>query len=628
MPKRFVSWMIGGPQGSGINVAAETLAKAFSRGGLHVFANIEYHSNIMGKHSYYRVRVSEEPVHAPVDEVHLLAALDEETLFGDHHHNPEFPTHHGHVHEVVPGGGIIYDADLGDIRERLGRDDLRLYPVPYFEMIRRALEPFGKAAEYRQYDIMRNTVALGATLAVLDYDFDLVAEVIREQFKGRRARLADLNIQALRVTYDYVHEHFGNDFPWKVRRRERRPDQILIRGVQAVALGKLQAGLGVQTYYPISPATDESTYLEAVQSRYNVVVIQTEDEISAINMAVGAAHAGARASTSTAGPGFALMPEGIGFAAITEAPGLVVFLYQRGGPSTGLPTRTEQADLGFALHPAHGEFPHIVIAPGDVVEAFYDSFEAFNWADRYQMPVIVLVDKYLASSYVTVPRFNTRNLVIDRGVRYRPDGQQDGYLRHAVTESGISPWVVPGTEGVVFWTTSDEHNPKGHISEGVLHRVEQMDKRMRKLELAAREIPDSKKFTLHGPEDAQVTLVGWGTTKGAILDALEELSAFNGLTFNFLQIRMMRPFPAEPVGAILRRARRVILIENNYSGQLGNLIREMTGFRIPHRVLKYDGRPFTVNEIIEGVRRALQDNEERIVMISSEAREVIPWPTR
>jgi len=161
MPKRFVSWMIGGPQGSGINVAAETLAKAFSRGGLHVFANIEYHSNIMGKHSYYRVRVSEEPVHAPVDEVHLLAALDEETLFGDHHHNPEFPTHHGHVHEVVPGGGIIYDADLGDIRERLGRDDLRLYPVPYFEMIRRALEPFGKAAEYRQYDIMRNTVALG-----------------------------------------------------------------------------------------------------------------------------------------------------------------------------------------------------------------------------------------------------------------------------------------------------------------------------------------------------------------------------------------------------------------------------------------------------------------------------------
>ncbi|MER3468687.1 MAG: 2-oxoglutarate ferredoxin oxidoreductase subunit alpha [Thermoflexus sp.] len=523
---------------------------------------------------------------------------------------------------------MIYDADLGDIRGRIGRDDVRLYPIPYFDMIRRALEPFGKAAEYRQYDIMRNTVALGATLAILDYDLEEVAGVIREQFKGRRARVADMNIEALRVTYAYVHETFGNDFPWKIRRRERRPDQILIRGVQAVALGKLQAGLGVQTYYPISPATDESTYLEAVQGKYNVVVIQTEDEISAINMAVGAAHAGARAATSTAGPGFALMPEGIGFAAITEAPGLVVFLYQRGGPSTGLPTRTEQADLGFALHPAHGEFPHIVIAPGDVVEAFYDSFEAFNWADRYQMPVIVLVDKYLASSYITVPRFDTRGLTIDRGVQHRPEGRPDGYLRHAVTESGISPWVIPGTEGVIFWTTTDEHNPKGHISEGVIHRVEQMDKRMRKLEQAAREIPDSKKFTLHGPAEAHVTLVGWGSTKGAILDALEELSAFNGLTFNFLQIRMMRPFPAEPVAAILRRARRAILIENNYSGQLGDLIREQTGFRIPQKVLKYDGRPFTVNEILEGVRRALNSDEERIVMISSEAREVIPWPTR
>jgi 2-oxoglutarate ferredoxin oxidoreductase subunit alpha len=389
----------------------------------------------------------------------------------------------------------------------------------------------------------------------------------------------------------------------------------LIKGFQAVGIAKLKAGLGMQTYYPISPATDESVYLEQKGPAYQLTVVQCEDEISSINMAIGAAHMGVRAATSTAGPGFALMSEGFGFAAITEAPGPVVFLWQRGGPSTGLPTRTEQADLQFALHPAHGDFPHMVIASGDIEEAFRDSFESFNWADRYQLPVIVLLEKILASSLFTSDRIDMRKLRIDRGLVFQPvSPERNGYRRHALTADGISPRAVPGTAGGIFSTTSDEHDPQGHITEGIENRIAMMRKRMGKLETAAREIPQEFKWKLHGPQSADLTLVGWGSTKGAILDAIPELES-EGRTVNFLQLRMMRPFPAEEVGKILASARRTVLVEANYTAQLGALLREHTGVEMQHRILKYDGRPFSRNEVVEGVTRALEERE-REVMVS------------
>jgi 2-oxoglutarate ferredoxin oxidoreductase subunit alpha len=388
---------------------------------------------------------------------------------------------------------------------------------------------------------------------------------------------------------------------------------MLIKGFQAVGIAKLKAGLGMQTYYPISPATDESVYLEAKGPAFQCTVVQCEDEIASINMAIGAAHMGIRAATSTAGPGIALMTEGFGFAAITEAPGPVVFLWQRGGPSTGLPTRTEQADLQFALHPAPGDFPHIVVAPGDINEAFYDSFESFNWADRYQLPVIVLLEKFLASSLFTSDPIDTSQLKIDRGLIFQPNGDGDSYRRHAITADGISPRTLPGMPGGVFSTTSDEHDPEGHITEGVENRITMMRKRMGKLETAAREIPALTKFTLHGPRQADLTLVGWGATKGAILDAIAELEA-EGRRVNFLQIRLMRPFPADAVAAILRNARATVLIENNYSAQLGTLIAEHTGIMLDHHVLKYDGRPFSRNEIVEGVRAATSERKKEVMV--------------
>lgn len=617
LSRRELSWVIGGPQGGGINASAEIYAKALMRGGLHVFANIEFHSNIMGKHSYYRVTAAPVPVRSHVDAIHMLVALDQESLFGDALERKHYPSHTGHVHQVAGGGGIVYDADLKIDQSRFGRDDIHLYPIPFFEVLEEALASVGKGGQSRKYIVMRNTVALGASVGIAGYDEELLFEAIRDEFKGRKAEAAEMNIAAVRMAAAYARDHF----PARPERqlaplpKEQRKPRILIKGFQAVGIAKLKAGLGMQTYYPISPATDESVYLEQKGPAYQLTVVQCEDEISSINMAIGAAHMGVRAATSTAGPGFALMSEGFGFAAITEAPGPVVFLWQRGGPSTGLPTRTEQADLQFALHPAHGDFPHIVIASGDIEEAFRDSFESFNWADRYQLPVIVLLEKLLASSLFTSDRIDMRKLRIDRGLVFQPvSPERNGYRRHALTADGISPRAVPGTAGGIFSTTSDEHDPQGHITEGIENRIAMMRKRMGKLETAAREIPQEFKWKLHGPQTADLTLVGWGSTRGAILDAITELQS-EGRTVNFLQLRMMRPFPAEEVGGILASAQRTVLVEANYTAQLGALVREHTGVDLQHRVLKYDGRPFSRNEVVEGVKRALEEGA-REVMVS------------
>jgi len=608
------TWMIGGPQGSGINSVAENFAKACIRGGLHIFANIEYHSNIKGEHSYYRLRVESKAPRSHVDWVDLLVALDRETLFGDL--NKVHPTHRGHRHEVSPGGGIIYDRSLNLTPESFGRDDIQLFPIPYMDLLVDALKEFGKDKELSKYQVMVNTIALGASLGLADYDFDLATEAIREGFTGRKAALGDLNVSAAKHGYDYAKRSFGEDaFPIKLRKQPLTGKRMMIRGVQAVAIAKLKAGCGFQTYYPITPATDESEYLESHQKDYNMIVVQAEDEISAINMATGAAHAGLRSSTSTSGPGFSLMAEGLGWAGITEAPGPVIILYQRAGPATGLPTRTEQADLRFALHAAHGEFPRIIIAPGDVVENYYDTFDAFNYAEHYQVPVILLTDKFLASTYQDVPLFNGDNLKVDRGdiVSDSDLAGATDYRRYRWTELGISPRAIPGQKGGIFWTTGDEHDEYGHITEAADIRIKMMRKRMRKIELAGQVIPDSKKATLHGPSSSRITLVGWGSSKGAILDGMEDLKS-DGIETNFLQVRFVNPFPTDYVQQVLGSARRKIAIENNYSAQMAGLIREKTGIGMDNTIVKFDGRPFSQNEIYEGVKDIIKNGMKEVTV--------------
>ena len=619
--------MIGGPQGSGINASAEVFAKACSRAGLRVYANIEYHSNIMGKHSYYRVRVDDEDIRSYRDTADILVALDDETLTGDGHHR-RWPTHFGHLHEINEGGGVIFDSEIEFDPKQSGRADLRFYPVPFMEIIKKALEEVGKGEQARRYEVMKNTVGLGASLALCDYPFDLVAEVIRGQFKGKRSEVGELNVRAARLAFEHVRQHeSAKDFPYTLKPGGEPKARILAKGYEIAAIAKLKAGCNFQTYYPISPATDESVFLERHQRDYNLLVVQCEDEISSINMAVGAAHMGVRVATATSGPGFALMVEGIGFASITEAPGPVLVLYQRGGPSTGMPTRQEQGDLQFALHPAQGDFAHIVTAPGDLRESYQDIFSAFNWAERYQMPIIVLSDKKLASVYTTIDKLELKYDKIDRGERFtgsewtaadakgpndtanghngkHGDGTVKEYLRYAFTKDGISPRSRPGIPGGRFWVTSDEHDPDGHITEGVEMRMAMMHKRMGKLALAQKAIPQDQQYALHGPADADLTVVGWGSTKGTILDAIKVLEG-QGKKINFLQCRLMKPFPAQAVGDILRRAKRIVSMEENYSGQLASLVTEHTGVLIKDRINKYDGRPFSEDEVVRALSNAL-----------------------
>jgi 2-oxoglutarate ferredoxin oxidoreductase subunit alpha len=627
--KNRLTWMIGGPQGSGINASAEVFAKACSRAGLRVYANIEYHSNIMGKHSFYRVRVDDDDIRSYRDTADILVALDDETLTGDGHHR-RWPTHFGHLHEINEGGGVVYDSEIEFKPEDGKRPDLRFYAVPFMEIIKKALEEVGKGEQARRYEVMKNTVGLGASLALCDYPFDLVAEVIRSQFKGKRSEVGELNVRAARLAFEHVKQHeSAKDFPYTLRPGSEPKARILAKGYEIAAIAKLKAGCSFQTYYPISPATDESVFLERHQRDYNLLVVQCEDEISSINMAVGAAHMGVRVATATSGPGFALMVEGIGFASITEAPGPVLVLYQRGGPSTGLPTRQEQGDLQFALHPAQGDFPHIVTAPGDLRESYQDIFSAFNWAERYQMPIIVMSDKKLASVYTTIDKLELKYDKIDRGERFtgtewtavdakgpndtanghngnakHGDGNVKEYLRYALTKDGISPRSRPGIPGGRFWVTSDEHDPDGHITEGVEMRMAMMHKRMGKLALAQKAIPQDQQYALHGPEDADLTVLAWGSTKGTILDAIRVLEG-QGKQINFLQCRLMKPFPADAIGNILRRAKRIVSMEENYSGQLASLVTEHTGILIKDRINKYDGRPFSEDEVVKALSNAL-----------------------
>jgi 2-oxoglutarate ferredoxin oxidoreductase subunit alpha len=605
-----LSWLIGGAQGSGINVSAEVFAKACARAGLFVFSNIEYHSNITGKHAYYRVRVNQKPIHSPIDGADLFLALDRESLFGDV--DAPYPTHRGHIGQVTVGGGIIYDAELGVSDDEFGRDDIRLFPVPYGEVLKEGLSRGGVDYEPRRHDIMRNMVSVAASFALLGMKMDEIVLLLGERLGAHRKHLVDMNEWVLDATADYVNEHYGDDFPVHLQGIDSRANPMLIRGADASALGKLHAGCSFQSYYPIAPATEESEVLTSLQGEFPIIVLQGEDEIACINMAIGAAHAGARASTATSGPGFSLMAEGIGFASVTEAPGPVITIYQRGGPSTGLPTRQAQGDLRFAVHPGHSEFPHVVLAPGDVQEALSLTFKAFNYADQYQLPVIVLMDRFLANSFWTVDELNFEGLKVNRGELYEPNGS-DPYKRHKVTDSGVSPRSVPGQPGGQFVTTSDEHNEYGKISEGIPNRHAQVEKRMRKLAQIERDAPVEDRWELHGTEDADVTVVAWGSTKGAILDAHHVVER-EGITVNYLQIRMLRPFPADAVATILEKAKMPVLLEDNFEGQLGRLIAEETGIKIERMLLKYSGRPFSQNEVETGLLQAARGEPQRIVL--------------
>ncbi|MDX2084286.1 MAG: 2-oxoacid:acceptor oxidoreductase subunit alpha [Candidatus Melainabacteria bacterium] len=607
--KTDVCWMIGGPQGSGVDSSATLYARTMAVAGYWVYGKREYHSNIKGKHSYFQIRVNTEPVHSFIDPIHLLATFEKTTA-------------QIHAHELVPGGALLYDPNTVDPDALEMESSVKRFPIPYDDLIKNMADQTGQ--NMVKLAITKNTISVAAA-ALQGVPFEAVETAILELFSGRRAKAIPINVLAARQAYECVSRLDGfEDYGFKLVEVSNKPEKgsrLLMNGAAACGVGKLKAGCRFQTYYSITPAVDECIYLEE-HPEYGIVVYQAEDELAAINMTNGAVLTGARSSTATSGPGFSLMAEGIGWAGINEVP-TVVFNYQRGGPSTGLPTRNEQGDLLFALHTGHGDFPKIVIAPGDMHECFEDAFYSFNYAERYQTPVIVLVDKALANSTQSIAQFDEASLRVDRGELcgpspdFNPDDVKTGmqlYERFKITESGISPRPLLGEPGRVHWLTGDEHDPLGHITEKPEIRLQMMEKRMKKLDLASQEIPVDRQYNFYGPSQADVTIVAWGSTKGAVIDALKVLEKEHGMKVNFLQIRMMSPFPSEAVLDILRQAKTVLSIESNYSGQLAQLIRLRTGFDIQHQVLKWTGRPISETEVVAAVKEVAEKASRKVVL--------------
>jgi 2-oxoglutarate/2-oxoacid ferredoxin oxidoreductase subunit alpha len=589
-----VNWMIGGPQGTGVDSSANLFSQACATAGLWVFGKREYHSNIKGKHSYFQVRVSDKPIHSHVDDVQILATFEDSTA-------------RLHAHEVVKGGALIYDPT------KITLDDLNLksgvitLPIDFNSVIRHVAEVTGM--EYGTLSLMKNTIAVAASMALLRMDMSHVEETLSRIYTGRKAKLVAPNVAASKKAYEAVDalpDEMHAQFPYHLEPKKNTPKRLLINGAQATALGKLKAGCRYQTYYPISPATDESNYLES-HPEYGIAVVQCEDEIAAIDMALGAATTGVRASTATSGPGFGLMQEGMGWGGMNEVP-IVVFDYQRGGPSTGLPTRHEQGDLMFAAFGGHGEYPKLVMAPSTINDHFQLAFESFNYADKFQTPVMILNDKLLTHSLETIPPFKEDHLVIDRGRLATPqeleaaiaDGK--GFPRFRPdAKTIISPRPYPGQEGSPYWMTGDEHDDYGHITENPETRKKMHEKRMGKYKLMLEQIPEDKQFSLQGDGNADVTMVCWGSTYGVIEDALPLLKE-KGINANFLHLRMLNPFPIASK-RVLEKAKKLIIVENNLGTQLGHLIRMSTGIFIPFQILKYTGRPMSLNEIVDAAEK-------------------------
>lgn len=569
--KEEVSVIVAGDAGLGVESAGSELALVGSRSGVHVLATPDARSRIRGGHNFYRVRLANREVDAHAVNAELLVALTPDSVAA-------------HLEEICAGGGVVYpdgmQVDEAAIRER------ELIPMPL---------PLRQVAEENGSRLMVSTGAVAAAAALVGLPLGRVQEVVHRTFARKGERVVEGNSSVAETIYRRTRQQYVGLFRSQISVQEGASDRVLMNGNQAFAIGALVGGCRFISAYPMTPATSIFEELCALSDEYDIVTKHTEDEIAAVCMAVGAAFTGARAMTATSGGGFCLMVEALGLAGMTEVP-LVVVNAQRGGPSTGLPTRTEQADLLFAVHTGHGEFPRIILAPGSVEECFEMGWRSFNLADQYQCPVIVLTDTLLATTQKTVQAaaLDFAAVSIDRGATV-DEGMihGNGYQRFALTATGVSPRAFPGDPAAVFSAPSDEHDEGGHITEDAADRVSMMDKRMLKLKTAEWEMRGPQ---ILGPPDADVTLVCWGSTTGVCLEAARIL-ADSGTSANVLKFGDLWPLPTERALPLLQSARRPIVVEQNYTGQLRDLVRMATGFDIPRAVNRYDGRPMLAEDL-------------------------------
>ncbi len=622
------TWLIGGPQGSGVESGANVFSKVCAEMGYQVFGKREFYSNIKGEHSYFTVRVANKKIHSNVNDVTLMTSFDAETLF----------RHYG---EVMSGGGIIYDSDLDDtkidsvrtldapFKERLYKElelknkpfsitgvldiakenGVKLFPVS-FKSILEALSEETENPRLKGLVRMFNVIGVSLSLGLVKMPPDTLQKTIGSIF-SKKPEVAKINQQTANYSYNYATAKF-EIFNHALPRTEKEPETILVQGFQGTALGKIACGCRFQPYYPITPASDESVFLETnellevIDERPgSVAVIQTEDEICAMGMTIGGALTGTRSSTCTSGPGFALMTEMLGWAGMNEVP-VVITNYQRSGPSTGLPTRHGQDDLLFSVHAGHGDFPKIVYASGEIEESFYDTGNCFNYADVFQVPVIHMMDKFHASSVLTCKRFDSQKISINRGKLL--DKVDDDYRRFEFTDDGVSPRSRLGMDNGIFWNTGDESDETGHISEDPILRVKMMDKRMSRLDLILKNIPDIEQAVSFGVEE--YSIISWGSTIGPVLDAIDLLKK-EGISIGLIQLKLLHPFPGDYIASLLKDAKIIIDVEANYSGQLGKLFKQNVGRDIDHFILKYSGRAMTCTEVYDSLKKIVQKKADK-----------------
>ena len=568
-----INFMVGGEAGQGVQTVGFVLSKTMSRAGLHVFADQDYESRVRGGHNFYRVRASDTKVQAISEKIDILVAIDQQSI--ERHH-----------HEMKPDGIIIFDHDKLSIEGK----QLNSLSIPLEKL----------AEETTSNKLMTNSVGVGAAVAAGGYDFELLTQVLREHFAHLGNEIVEDNIKAARSGYDYVLKQKSRAVRSPIKPVTDTGKMMLLNGNEAIALGAMSAGCKFLAAYPMTPASTIMEYIVDKGRKSNIVVVQPEDEIAAMNMAVGAGFAGVRAMTATSGDGFALMTEGFGLAGVTETP-VVVVIAQRPGPAVGLPTRTEQGELGFSIYGGSGEFPRAVVAPSTAEDAFYVTIHAFNLAEKYQIPVIILTDQYLASSYQTVEKFKLDEVKIDRGHLLTEEESNDAvdYKRHQFTESGISPRAIPLQGKALVVTDSDEHDEAGHMIEDAELRRQMMIKRLKKYDSIR---VDMAKPSLEKQTGAEMTLIGWGSTYGAIKEAANLLKN-EGTKVNTLHLNEVWPLPAEAIISALGETKKSIVIENNATGQLVHLIAAETGIRVSASILKFDGRPFSPDYIVREIKR-------------------------
>jgi 2-oxoglutarate ferredoxin oxidoreductase subunit alpha len=579
-----LQWLIGGEAGYGIMTTGLMMSKLFMRLGLDVFDYVEYPSLIRGGHNAYYVRASDEQVTSQKKTIDILVALNADTV-------------KLHTNELSENAVILFDPAILKLSAEQFPSSIRLFPIPFLEL----------AKNVGADRLMINTVSVGATLAFFHKEFDVLGKIMEDTFSRKGEAVVTLNRNTSKAGFDYVAENFGTGLLADVQSRTQ--EKMLLSGGEAIALGAIRAGLQFAAIYPMTPINTVMTMIAAHALSYNIVIKEPEDEIAGINMALGASFAGARSLVATSGGGFALMTESVGLAAQTETP-IVIILGMRPGPATGMPTWTEQGDLQFALHAPQGDFPKVILAPGDMLEAFSYTMDALNIAEKYQVPVIVLVDKHINESHATVSSEEFKRIhdafVIDRGKMLTDEeaASELDYKRYAFVEDGISPRSIPGQRGGIGLSGSDEHDEKGLYNEHSENRIKMMDKRFQKIETAMRDGAFPAPVLL-GDADAVLTIVSYGSTKFAILDAIRQLKKEN-ISVNFLQISYLDPFPADVFLETMKKTKKAVIIENTKVGQFEEHVRAKTGYTFEHHFRKYDGRPFYPEEIISKVKELVK----------------------